>query len=113
MAKDDLKAFVARRTRANPRFPALVAEAEERRCIARELAAHRAAAVTQTALAEKMGTSQAVVSRVEQGADVRLSTLQKYARALGCELHIGLEPVKRKRTSGRPGRDAADRRAAR
>lgn len=49
------------------------------------LAAHRrAAGLTQTEIAARMRTSQSAVARLEAGrGDVRLSTLQRYADALG------------------------------
>jgi hypothetical protein len=41
-----------------------------------------------------MGTSQSVVARLESGAlDMRLSTLQRYAAALGLDLVIELSGV--------------------
>jgi hypothetical protein len=41
-----------------------------------------------------MGTSQSVVARLESGAlDMRLSTLQRYAAALGLDLMIELKGV--------------------
>jgi len=39
-----------------------------------------------------MGTSPSIVSRLENGADVRLSTLQKYAAVLDCDLKVELVP---------------------
>lgn len=44
--------------------------------------------VTQKDLAEKLGMSQANVSRIEREDDVLLSTLEKYAAALGGRLEI-------------------------
>ena len=44
--------------------------------------------VRQTELAEALGTTQANVSRIEREDDVRLSTLVKYAEALGGRLEI-------------------------
>jgi predicted transcriptional regulator len=39
-----------------------------------------------------MGTSQSAVARLESGdADVRLSTLERYAAALGWKLQLSLE----------------------
>ena len=84
MAKDFLDEIVALRTRKNPRFPHLVAEAERRRAIARELAAKRTnAGLSQTLVAARMGTAASVVSKLEAGADVKLSTLQRYCAAIG------------------------------
>jgi hypothetical protein len=44
MAKDFLDEVIAARSKKNRRFPDLVAEAERRRVLARELAARRASA---------------------------------------------------------------------
>ena len=54
----------------------------------RELAARRQdAGLSQTEIAARMGTSQSAVARLESGeADVRTSTLERYAAALGTEI---------------------------
>ncbi len=44
--------------------------------------------IKQSELAEKMGVSQANISKVENGNDCLLSTLKKYISALGGELNI-------------------------
>jgi transcriptional regulator with XRE-family HTH domain len=50
----------------------------------RLVAARREAGLTQTELAARMGTSQSAVARLENGdLDARLSTLERYAAALG------------------------------
>jgi predicted transcriptional regulator len=50
--------------------------------------------LTQTEVAARMGTSQSAVARLESGdADVRLSTLERYAAALSHELHWNLRPM--------------------
>lgn len=85
---DDLDAFIRDRTRANPGFPAVVEAARDRRRLLRELATlRRAVGLTQTAVAARMGTSEAAVSRLEAGqADPRVSTMERYAAALGKRL---------------------------
>ena len=62
--------------------------AEERGHLVRDLAAQRqAAGLSQTEVAARMGTSQSAVARLESGsADVRASTLERYAAALGTEI---------------------------
>jgi DNA-binding XRE family transcriptional regulator len=63
----------------------LVADLEQRRVYL---------GLTQTEVAARMGTSQSAVARLESGeADVRLSTLERYAAALSHELHWHLTPV--------------------
>jgi transcriptional regulator with XRE-family HTH domain len=62
--------------------------AEQRGQLVRALAAQRqAAGLSQTEVAARMGTSQSAVARLETGtADVRASTLERYAAAVGCEI---------------------------
>jgi predicted transcriptional regulator len=51
--------------------------------------------LTQTEVAARMGTSQSAVARLESGdADIRLSTLERYAAALSHELEWHLKPMK-------------------
>lgn len=58
---------------------------EHRRRLIAELVSHRrAVGLSQTQIAARMGTSQSAVARLETGdADVRASTLERYAAALG------------------------------
>ena len=80
----------------------------QRRSLVAELAEQRqAAGLSQTEIAARMGTSQSAVARLEAGeADVRASTLERYAAAVGSEITWRLED----RTPGslqraeRPGR---------
>jgi ribosome-binding protein aMBF1 (putative translation factor) len=59
--------------------------AADRDALVHELAAQRqAAGLSQTEVAARMGTSQSAVARLESGtADVRASTLERYAAAVG------------------------------
>lgn len=83
--QDFLDQIIEARTKANPAFPGLVEAALERRKLLKGLAAAREkAGISQTRVAALMGTSQSAVARMETGdADVRLSTLERYASALG------------------------------
>lgn len=55
------------------------------------VAERHAAGLSQAEVADRMGTSQPAVARVEAGAvDVRLSTLQRYAAAVGRQLEVRL-----------------------
>lgn len=66
--------------------------AERRRVIDRLVGARRDGGLSQTAVAARMGTSQSVVARLESGDnDIRLSTLQRYAAAVGRRLDLSLE----------------------
>ena len=62
--------------------------ADERRRLMTDLAAERQAArLSQTEVAARMGTSQSAVARLESGtADVRASTLERYAAAVGGQI---------------------------
>jgi ribosome-binding protein aMBF1 (putative translation factor) len=75
---------------------------DDRRRLVGELAGQRrAAGLSQTEVAARMGTSQSAVARLEAGeADVRASTLERYAAAIGSQIgwrlqsgqHTGEEP---------------------
>ena len=91
MAKDFLTEIVEGRTRRNPAFPRLVSEAEARRKLARRLAAKREKkSLSQTVVAARMGTSASVVSKLEAGGDVKVSTLQRYCAALGEKFRVAV-----------------------
>jgi predicted XRE-type DNA-binding protein len=65
----------------------------ERSRLLAELAARRqASGLSQTEIAARMGTSQSAVARLEAGVnDVRLSTLQRYAAAVGSHLSLRVQ----------------------
>ena len=93
---DDLEHYVTDRDAREPGFAALVVDAERRLAFGREMAERRrASGKSQTQVAASMRTSPAIVSRLESGSDVRVSTLEKYVAALGCELE--LKAVERRR----------------
>ena len=62
--------------------------AQDRGRLVKELAEQRqAAGLSQTEVAARMGTSQSAVARLESGtADVRASTLERYAAAVGGQI---------------------------
>jgi predicted transcriptional regulator len=66
-------------------FPGLQDMADRRRALIEGLAeARRASGVSQTEIAARMGTSQSAVARLESGElDARMSTLERYAAAVG------------------------------
>lgn len=71
-------------------------------CLLRD--ARRSAGLTQAALAERAGTSQAAVARYESGSAVpTLRTLDRLLRATGHELHLVARPAGH-RLDGRLGR---------
>jgi ribosome-binding protein aMBF1 (putative translation factor) len=61
---------------------------QDRDRLMRELTERRQqAGLSQTEIAARMGTSQSAVARLEAGgADIRASTLERYAAALGAEI---------------------------
>lgn len=76
-----------------PVFPGFREIAERRRQLVAELVARRRAlGLSQTELAARMGTSQSAVARLEGSAgDMRLSTIERYAAAVGHTLDWRLE----------------------
>ena len=76
---------MALRRRADERATRM---AEDRGRLVRELAEQRqAVGLSQTEVAARMGTSQSAVARLESGtADVRASTLERYAAAIGGQI---------------------------
>lgn len=94
MARDFLDEMIEVGTRKNPKFPQMVDDAEARRKTARELAARREKlGLSQTIVAARMGTSASVVSKLESGADVKLSTFQRYCAVVGQTLSV--KPLRR------------------
>ena len=104
MARDFLSEIVRERSTRNPAVPSLLAEAEARRKLARKLAVmRRGSSLSQTVVAARMGTSASVVSKLEAGGDVKLSTLQRYCAAVGGCLHLEVAPApQRARSKRRP-----------
>jgi ribosome-binding protein aMBF1 (putative translation factor) len=93
---DFLDEIVRDRSAGNPEFDRLVDAAARRRAVIRQLAARRASlGLSQTAVAARMRTSQPVVARLESGdLDSRLSTIERYAAAVGLEVDLVVrEPV--------------------
>ncbi len=64
-----------------------------RRMLQRQLAERRIAlGMTQTEAAARMKTSQSSIARIESGEhDVRLGTLERYAKVLGCAITMTLQ----------------------
>ncbi len=61
--------------------------ARRRQLVARLVARRRELGLSQTEVAARMGTSQPAVARLESGAaDARLTTLGRYAAAVGRQL---------------------------
>lgn len=89
-AGDLIDELIDERSVANPAFDELVEAALKTRRLLRELTERRRAmGISQTVVAARMGTSQSALARLEAGgSDPRLSTVERYARALGEELDL-------------------------
>jgi ribosome-binding protein aMBF1 (putative translation factor) len=87
--EDFLAALIVNRTKKNPDFPRLLEAAVRRRELVATLAAKREAlGLSQALVATRMGTSQPAVARLEAGeVDAKLSTLERFAAALGFRIH--------------------------
>jgi predicted transcriptional regulator len=75
-------------------FPGLEDLSARRRELIGELVrARQESDLSQTEIAARMGTSQSAVARLESGGlDARLSTLERYAAALGCTVNWQVRP---------------------
>ncbi|MDP2157132.1 MAG: helix-turn-helix transcriptional regulator [Nitrospirota bacterium] len=76
-------------------FVSAYEDLEEEYWLTREMLAARSKyGLTQEAVAELMGTTKSAVSRLEAAGKhaPSLTTLKKYARAVGCRLEIKLVP---------------------
>jgi predicted transcriptional regulator len=74
--------------RHEPVFPGFRQMSERRRALSDELVElRRDLGLSQTQVAARMGTSQSAVARLETGtSDVMMSTVERYASALGRRL---------------------------
>ncbi len=92
---DVLDELIAERTARNPDFPKLLDAAMRRRALMRDLGGLRQQdGRSQTALAAAMETSQSSVARLEGAAgDARISTVDRYAEALGYRVQWHLLPL--------------------
>jgi len=94
--KHDHQAFLAK-ARARKGFTAAYDALELEYRVADQLLKARAkAGLTQDAVAERMGTTKSAISRLEAAGKhtPSLATLQRYARAVGCDLQVKLVPQK-------------------
>jgi DNA-binding XRE family transcriptional regulator len=92
--------MIAKRWMKEPGFKKGYEALEEEFSLASQLIEARArAGLTQAEVAERMGTSQSTVARLESGgATPSLSTLRRFAQATGAQVRITLEakPVSKK-----------------
>jgi transcriptional regulator with XRE-family HTH domain len=92
-ASDDLDRYLDEQFE-NQQFLEAYEDAGVRERLLRSLLeARHQAQLTQSAVADGMGTTQSAVSELEGGlADARLSTLQRYARAVSCRIAAWVVP---------------------
>ena len=76
----------ARQQKIDARYRELLGEIETLKSLRRELG------LSQTAIAKAMKMSQPAVSRIENEADMLVSTLRGYVEALGGELGLVVRP---------------------
>jgi len=105
---DFLDELMTEFTREDPRFPELVRAAEQRQRLLRALAGVREkAGVSQTDIASVMQTSQSAIARLEGGGDAKLSTIDRFATAVGKRVEWRIRSAPRRR---HPRRKGAERR---
>ena len=85
----DLKAIMLQNPEFKAEYDALASEFD----MARELvAARNKAGLTQSDVAQRMGTTQSAVARMEGGSRLpSIRTVQRYAKAVGCRAVVKLE----------------------
>lgn len=90
---DDLANYVAERIATDPGFKGTLEDAAEaRRLVDSLIALRKQCQLTQGDVAKRMGVRQPTVSGFEkEPSDPKLSTLQRYARALDARLRLVLE----------------------
>jgi transcriptional regulator with XRE-family HTH domain len=80
------------------------------------LKARASAGITQAQVAERIGTTQSVIARLESGRGKHspsLSTLRKYAHALGCRLELRLvNEMEIQKREGRTSRSTGRRKGS-
>ncbi|MHB8988698.1 MAG: helix-turn-helix domain-containing protein [Desulfobulbia bacterium] len=86
----DLKSYIVKRKAGDPEFAKGYEEGYQEFKIGVMLKiAREEAGLTQEQLAAKLHTKKTAISRIENHAeDIKLSTLEKFAQALGKTLHI-------------------------
>ena len=89
----DLKQYIERRKKRDPEFAKDFEKGYQDFKIGTILRqAREEAGLTQAQIASQLNTQKSAISRLENHAqDMRLSTLDKYATALGKKLHVLVE----------------------
>lgn len=98
---DELDLFITEQSE-DPKFRAALEDAQLRSKLLEACLTRRSElGLTQASVAHTMGTTQSAVSDLEAGGtDPRLSTLQRYARALGLRLAVTATADRQLETAG-------------
>lgn len=90
---DDLERYITKRKTRDPRLARTFEDGYQSFMVGALLQSEREkAGLTQTELARRIGTTKTAISRVEGGArDVRFSTIERIAQALGRIVTIELK----------------------
>jgi HTH-type transcriptional regulator / antitoxin HipB len=93
MPSDDVERYIARRKAKSAGFAKRFEEGYQVFKVGAMLQAEREkAGMTQVELARRIGTTKTAISRLENSSkDVRLSTVERIALALGKTVHLTLE----------------------
>ncbi len=94
--RHDHKSFLAKAGKREGFASAYESLALEYLIVDQLLRARARAGLTQDAVAARMGTTKSAISRLEAAGrhSPSLGTLQRYAEAVGCRLHVRLVPRK-------------------
>lgn len=89
---DDLERYIAETSHTDPSFKAALEDAEElQRLIDTLVEVRKERQLSQMDVAARMGVRQPTVSGFEKQSDPRVSTLQRYARAVEAKLRFVVE----------------------
>lgn len=110
----ELKEFIRKHVMTDPEWREAYEEADATREGARALIkARQAAGLSQAALAERVGTGQAVISRIERGSvSPTLDMVTRIARALNLRPVIAFETQRRRSRPSRAATKVSPRRRA-
>jgi transcriptional regulator with XRE-family HTH domain len=109
-----LQEFIDEHVMSDPEWRDAYDDADATREAARAIVrARMAAGLSQAELAERAGTAQAVISRIERGVvSPSLDTFGKIARGLGLRPVVTLESARASRTAKKQSRTSAKRKGA-